>query len=274
MAVTARLTGLHVYPVKSCRGIPLGEARLTAHGLEHDREWMVVDETGKFVTQRSHPSMALIATDLTSTSLWLRAPQTGPLEVSLTRRGQGGLPVEIWGHRTVALDEGDAAAAWFGDFLGARLRLVRWHPERRRLSSPEWTGGADAENHFSDGFPYHGLSEESLADLNARLGSPGALPMNRFRPNLVLAGVAPYAEDHLRTLRAEGLELRIVKPCERCGIPGIEQTTAALTGQEPLRTLAGYRRDPRFSAPVFGQNMILTVGVGVWLKVGTELVGE
>jgi uncharacterized protein len=272
MSVVARLTGLNVYPVKSCRGISLTEAVLTPHGIEHDREWMVTDEAGQFVTQRTFPRLALIETELTAETLRLRAPGRATLEISFSRLPQAERPVQIWQHSTTALDEGDTAAAWFAEFLGARLRLVRWHPEQRRLSNLEWTAGVEAENRFTDGYPYLVLGEESVADLNGRIGG-APLPMNRFRPNLVIAGVAPYAEDSLRTLRTEGIELRIVKPCIRCRITTTDQATAEV-GVEPLRTLAGYRRDPRFTAPMFGQNVILIDGAGRRLRVGTEFTAE
>lgn len=272
MRAVARLTELNVYPVKSCRGISLAEALLTPHGIEHDREWMVVDEAGQFVTQRTFPRLALIETELTAAVLRLRATGRDALEIPFAPLPTGERPVQIWQHATTALDEGEAAAAWLSDFLGARLRLVRWHPLQRRLSNLEWTGGVAAENRFTDGYPYLILGEKSVADLNRRIGGV-PLPMNRFRPNLVIAGVAPYAEDSLRTLRVDGIELRIVKPCIRCRIITTDQTTAEV-GVEPLHTLAGYRRDPRFAGLLFGQNAILIAGVGRRLRVSSEFAVE
>ena len=273
MPACAVLTGLHVYPVKSCGGIALSEALLTPHGIEHDREWMLVDEAGQFVTQRTYPRMALIGTELTADTLRLRAPGRTPFEIPLSHRALAEQRAEVWKHSTVALDEGDEAGDWFGGFLNAKVRLVRWNPALRRLSNLEWTGGIEAENYFADGYPYLVISEESLADLNRRIGGGSALPMNRFRPNLVIRGVAPYAEDAARTLRQGEVDFRIVKPCTRCRITTTDQVTAE-AGVEPLRTLAGYRRDPRFSAPLFGQNVILAAGAGLRLQVGTELVME
>ena len=273
MSVVARLTALHVYPVKSCRGIALTEASLTPHGIEHDREWMVVDEASGFITQRNFPRLALIVTGLDDGLLRLSAPAMPQLEIPRALRPLTSRPVQIWSHATTALDEGDEAAAWFSGFLGAKLRLVRWDPAQRRLSNPDWTGDVEAENHFSDGFPYLVISEGSLADLNRRVGGEAALPMDRFRPNLVIAGVLPYAEDTLRTLRADGVEFRLVKPSERCRIITTDQGTAAV-GAEPFRTLATYRRDPRFKTPMFGQNTILIRGAGGCLRVGMELTAE
>lgn len=272
MRAVARLKELKVYPVKSCRGIPLTEAVLTPHGIQHDREWMVVDEAGQFVTQRTFPRLALVETELTAESLRLRAPGMSPFEIPLAHRELFDCHAKIWNYPTVALDEGDEASEWLGDFLQAKLMLVRWHPARRRLSNSDWTGDTEAENFFSDGFPYLVIGEESLVDLNGRIGGM-PLPMNRFRPNLVVCGGAPYAEDVWRMLRADGIEFRIVKPCTRCRITTTDQATAEV-GVEPLRTLAGYRRDPRFTAPLFGQNVILLAGAGRRLRVGTELAAE
>lgn len=273
MANLAQLTSLHVYPIKSCGGIALQEALLTPHGIEHDREWMLVEDTGQFVTQRTYPRLALIETELTAEVLRLRAPGMSPFELPLEPRVLAEHPAVVWGHATLALDEGDAAADWFGGFLQARLRLVRWNPARRRLSNLEWTGGIEAENYFADGYPYLVIGEESLADLNRRIGEGSTLPMNRFRPNLVIRGVEAYAEDTAHTLRTGEIDFRIVKPCTRCVMTATDQSTAEV-GVEPLRTLAGYRRDPRFNAPLFGQNVVLVTGAGRRLKVGTEFILE
>ncbi len=273
MTSCAVLTSLHVYPVKSCGGIALTEALLTPHGIEHDREWMVVDEAGQFVTQRTYPRMALIGTELTADMLRLTAPGMKPFKIPLKQRALTDHRAEVWSHATVAFDEGDSTAEWFGGFLNAKVRLVRWNPARRRLSNFEWTGGIEAENYFADGYPYLVISEESLDDLNRRIGSGSSLPMNRFRPNLVIRGLAPYAEDTARTMRQGEVDFRIVKPCTRCRITTTDQVTTEV-GVEPLRTLATYRRDPRFNAPLFGQNVILAAGAGIRLMVGAELVLE
>ena len=274
MIQTVRLTGLVVYPVKSCRGIPLREALVTPHGLAHDREWMVVDEEGTFITQRKTPRMALVETALTADALELRAPGMEPLTVPRFR-GPGSpfeptIPVSVWRHTTEALDEGERAAAWFSAFLELRARLVRWDPTRRRLSSKEWTGSREAENYFSDGYPFLVASEESLADLNQRIGGGSDLRMDRFRPNLVIAGGGVGSEDQGTTLRTESCEFARVKPCIRCVMTTTDQQTAR-RGPEPLRTLARYRMDPRFDSPLFGHNLILIRGAGAILRVGDTL---
>ena len=268
MCIDVHLTRLTVYPVKSCRGIDLQEAVLTPHGIEWDREWMVVDREGEFLTQRNHPRMALIGTSLQPGALILTAPGMTSLATEISSGPTpDGVPVRIWDHATVAGDAGQAAAEWFSRYLGVDARLVRWRPDQRRLSPREWTGGIDAEARFADAFPYLLVSEASLAGLNARMDGTITLPMDRFRPNLVISGCQAHDEDRLTELTSEVAGFRAVKPCTRCRITNTDQETAAV-GIQPLETLATYRRDSRFKAPVFGQNLILLSGSGQTIRVG------
>jgi uncharacterized protein YcbX len=268
MFVDVHLTRLTVYPVKSCRGIDLQEASLTPHGIEMDREWMVVDEQGEFLTQRNHPRMALIHTTLEPDALILMAPGMGPLWVTLsTDNPAATVPVRVWEHATLARDAGRAAAEWLSRYLGVNVRLVRWGSDQHRYSSRDWTGGIESEARFADAFPYLVLSEASLAGLNARIGAGATLPMDRFRPNLVIAGCDAHDEDRLTELTSATAAFRAVKPCTRCRITNTDQETASV-GIQPLETLAAYRRDSRFKAPVFGQNLILLRGAGARIRVG------
>ncbi|HEY6169873.1 MAG TPA: MOSC N-terminal beta barrel domain-containing protein [Verrucomicrobiae bacterium] len=269
-AQTVHVTGLNVFPVKSCRGIALREALLTARGLEHDREWMIVDAAGRFLTQRQLPRLALIETELTADALRLRAPGQGTLDVPLALRQMPRLRVEVWRHGCEAFDEGTTPAKWFSDFLGGNFRLVRFDPAHRRLSDQDETGGVEAENRFSDGYPLLVLSEESLAELSRRIGGSAPLPMNRFRPNLVITGAGPHSEDRARALIGDGIELRMATPCIRCRITTTDQMTAEV-GKEPLRTLATYRRDEQLDGVKFGMNAIVINGAGVRLTVGMDL---
>lgn len=265
------VTALYIYPVKSCRGIAVTEAAVQEQGLQHDREWMAVDENHVFLTQRTEPRMALVETSLTPDHLVLSAPGAPPLQISLSQQDRPpDLTARVWKDDCAALDEGDAAAAWLSAFLRRPCRLVRFAPGQRRLSSHEWTGGIDAENRFSDGYPVLIISDESLDELNRRLDEP--LPMDRFRPNIVIRGLnRPHGEDAVHTLTQEGLTLQMVKPCDRCRITTTDQQTAE-TGKEPLRTLAQYRRDARLGGVTFGMNAIITHGTGHLLKVGAELI--
>jgi uncharacterized protein YcbX len=262
------IAGLHVYPVKSCRGVAVTDALLTAAGLEHDREWMVVTPEGRFVTQRDEPRLALVAAGLDSDTLTLSAAGAGSASVPLDLRGAT-MAVTVWRDRCQALDQGEDVACWLREFVGRPLRLVRFGAASRRLSDTAWTGGLAAVNRFSDGFALLAISRASLDDLNARLPTP--LPMDRFRPNLVLAGLPPYGEDRLGDLVAGAVRLRRVKPCTRCAITTTDQATGTVAGDEPLRTLKSYRWNAALRGVTFGQNLIVVAGAGVRLRVGQDL---
>jgi hypothetical protein len=180
--------------------------------------------------------------------------------------------VTVWGEHCPAFDQGEPAARWLSERLGRPLRLVRFDPSHRRLSDSTWTGGVEAPNRFSDGYPLLAISRASLDDLNARLPVP--LPMDRFRPNLVLAGLPPYGEDALDDLVAGDVRLRRVKPCTRCAITTTNQATAEVEGDEPLRTLKSYRWDKALRGVTFGQNLIVVAGAGASLRTGMELRAE
>lgn len=262
------IASLHVHPVKSCRGYALESARLEASGLEHDREWMIVDATGRFVTQRELPSLALVGTAIAGRVLRLSAPGLEPLDVPLDREGPS-RPVVVWNDRLNAFDEGDVAAEWLSTFLGRPLRLVRFDARAGRTSDPRWTGAVEARTRFSDGYALLAISRASLEDLNARL--PVALPMERFRPNLVLDGLPPYGEDALGDLVAGDARLRRVKPCTRCVITATDQATGRVDGAEPIRTLRTYRWDAALRGVAFGQNLIVVRGEGATLRAGQRL---
>jgi uncharacterized protein YcbX len=267
------IAALHLHPVKSCGGLEPTEALLVETGLEWDRQWMVVDEHGDMLTQRELPRMALVQPSFRGGQIVLRAPGMLALHVALDTVEQA-TRVRVWDDEVRAYDMGAVAAQWFSDFLGQRLRLVRFDPEQRRLSEARWSGGVEAENGFADGFPLLVASAASLADLNARLAQRGAAPvsMQRFRPNLVLEGLQPWDEDHLAeiVIEADGgpVRLRLTKPCVRCSIPNVDPASAA-TGPEPGATLAGFRADPRMNGGItFGMNAVIVEGIECTLRPG------
>jgi uncharacterized protein YcbX len=236
---------------------------------------MVVCPEGKFLTQRELPRMALIeATTISGTQqqgLRLVAPGMTELEVFLSNDA-GERTIEVWRDTLLARDAGDGVALWFSQFLKKSVRLVGFHPNARRVSSREWTGDIESLNQFSDGYAMLAISEASLVDLNSRLpSSVSPLPMNRFRPNIVLSGLAAYAEDKMFELHAGAIRLRIVKPCTRCKITTTDQITGAVSGDEPIRTLKTYRWDAALRGVTFGQNVIVASGDGNVLSVGQEL---
>ncbi|WP_443082942.1 MOSC domain-containing protein [Variovorax sp. HW608] len=277
----ATIARLFVYPVKSCAGVEVPEALLIETGLEFDRAWMVVDEAGEFVSQRELPRMALIRPQLKHAEMVLRAPGMLALHIAFDRV-EAPTRVRVWQDEVAAYDMGDLAAQWFSDFLSEpgkprKLRMVRFDPEVRRLSSLKWTAGVEAPNQFADGFPVLVASEGSIAELNARLAAAGheAVGIERFRPNVVLAGIEAHDEDRVDTLHIATEEgeasLKPVKPCARCPIPDIDPATGTSSPEvgDLLRT---YRADPRVDGAItFGMNAIVLTGVDHALRVGQRV---
>ena len=278
--LSGTIARLFVYPVKSCAGIEVQQALLTETGLDLDRAWMVVDAQDMFLTQRSLPRLALIRPQLKSDEMMLRAPGMLALHVAIDAVDAPAM-VTVWRDTVPAWDMGPVAAQWFSDFLGQPCRLVRFDPEHRRLSSLEWTGGVEVPNQFADGFPLLVTSEASLQDLNARLAAEGhpAVGMERFRPNVVLAGVDAHDEDRVDMIHVEGdgttdIHLQPVKPCARCPIPDIDPATAE-SHPSVGDTLRTYRQDKRLDGAItFGMNAIVRSGAEQWLRVGQRMAAD
>jgi uncharacterized protein len=245
-----RLNGLYVYPIKSCGGVAAGEWYVDERGLRHDRRWMLVDEAGRFMSQRRFPRMALIGARSVPDGFVVSAPGMPSLEVPLRPPNGKPLRAQIWNDTVDTLTAGGEADRWFGEFLGVRSKLVHMPDESVRPVDPDYGEPGDLVG-LTDSFPFLLISEGSLAALNARLAHP--LPMNRFRPNLVVEGCDPFAEDDWKMVRIGPITFRVVKPCARCAITTVDQTTAA-TGREPLRTLATFRREGK--KVLFGQNLV------------------
>jgi uncharacterized protein len=247
---TVTLSGLYVYPIKSCAGISLQSADLSATGLRHDRSWMLVDETGEFMSQRAHPRMALISIRFSAEHLIVSAPDMPDLEIPLYPHAGDSIEVRVWGDASRGALVGEEADRWFGEFLRFPCRLVHKPDDDVRLVDSLYAENGDQVG-FADGFAFLLISEASLEDLNTRLEDP--LPMNRFRPNFVVRGCGPYAEDGWGRLRIGSVPFRVAEPCPRCAITTVDQETGA-RGNEPLRTLANYRK---FDGEVFfGRNLI------------------
>lgn len=263
MQTVPRLVSLHVYPLKSAGGIAVEHARVEEHGLEHDRRWMVVDSRDRFLTQRSHPRLALLRPELSDRSLRVSAPGLAPLELPLAPPlPEGHERIPVWDKDREAVSCGAEAAAWMSAFLEVDCRVVRSvSPPGVDPLGPRGTVRAG----FADGFPALVVSVASLDDLNARLSAP--VTMNRFRPNLVVDGVASYAEDGWTRVRVGYVSVVARKPCLRCAITTTDQETGR-RGVEPLRTLAGYRPSPG-GEPAFGVNVGFE-GPGV-LRVGDPI---
>lgn len=260
------LTQIFTYPIKSCAGTALPAARLTQLGLENDRQWLIVDDHGQFQTQRQIPHLAWIEPTVIGQSLQLSAPGLPTVSIPFACPSAKKFAVTIWKDRLLALDMGDMAAQWLDEFLevpGRHFRLVQFDPDQSRISDETWCGGVPAALQFADGFAVNILSEASLRHFNERLMELGAEPVDarRFRPNLVVDGLATHDEDQLEKLRFTVghtvLELELVKPCPRCQIPDINPDTA-MKEPEITEALIRYRQLPSMDHAVcFAVNAVV-----------------
>ena len=248
---------VHIYPLKSARGIALQGAVVDVTGLAWDRHWMLTDPEGNFLTQRTHPVMARVRTELSAHVLRLSMDAGEGLELPLELRGET-RPVRVWKDDCEALDQGEQAARWASTALGQPARVMRVPGEPRRLANAAYAGPGVPVG-FPDGFPILVCNRASLEDLNARL--PESLPIGRFRPNLVLAGLPPWAEDRIDSLRIGGVTLKLVKPCTRCVITATDQATGE-PGLNPLPALRTFRWNGALKGVTFGENAVPAAGIG------------
>jgi uncharacterized protein len=273
------VTALHTYPVKSCAGVSLQHADITPRGLEHDRDFMIVGDDSGFLSQRQIPAMALIVPSVGDDALTLTAPGMDPLRVPL-RPGPGDPPpidATVHGHAVVGQPVGAAADAWFTRFLppykeNRSFRLLRVREEQPRAISERYReDGASNQIGFADGQPILLASEPSLAQLNTELDEP--VPMNRFRPNIVIdgPGLPAYEEDYWTRIRVGAMDAFVAKACDRCSIPDVDQATAA-TGKVVRRALLTRRgvnaHDETNGGVFFAQNINHVPAPGLTLHVG------
>jgi uncharacterized protein len=245
-----KLSRLFVYPVKAAAGIELSEATVDAFGIEHDRRWLVVDPDGVAITQRDEPRLALLTPTVIGRGLQLDAAGLHTLLIDDAADGESRF-VTVWDDDIAAVDLGATPAQWLSDFLHRPVRLV-YMPDHTFRSVNALYSPEPRPVSFADAFPFLVLSQESMDELNRRLDQP--LQIERFRPNLVIAGAAqPHAEDEWSRFQVGDLEFAGVKPCARCAVPTVDQRTAE-RGKEPSRTLATYRK--RDGKIYFGQNAI------------------
>ncbi|XP_057534529.1 uncharacterized protein LOC130812904 [Amaranthus tricolor] len=248
---SARVKSIFIYPVKSCKGISLSEALVTPTGFRWDRQWLVVNENGRMLTQRVQPKLALVEVELpkeafseswepTSDSyMVLKAPGMDTLKVSLIKPRDVVEHVSMWYWNGSALDEGPNAAEWFSKFLGNPYRLVRFDQASQiRETDPSFANGY--KTLFNDQFPYLVLSQDSLNALNKILKEP--IPVNRFRPNILVEGCGPFSEDLWKEFKINKLTFNGVRLCSRCKVPRTDQETG-IVGTEPTETLQRFRSD-------------------------------
>jgi len=246
-----RVNQLVIYPIKSCRGVEVDLATVGTTGFELDRRWMLIGDDGRFLSQREHHRLALVRVQLHEDRLRLEAPGLPSLEVAFEGGGVGPTSrVQVWDDECAAVAEGEDAARWFSRHLGCSARLVRMASDDAR---PLGSSTAQPGDHvsFADGFPFLLLSTASLDGLNRRLSLP--VPMDRFRPNIVIDGCEPHAEDGWHRVRIGEVSFRFAKPCARCVVTTVDQTTGE-RGREPLRTLSTYRTED--GQVLFGQNLV------------------
>jgi MOSC domain-containing protein len=245
------LTSIHVYPIKSCAGLPVEAWDVDEIGLQHDRRWMIVTPGGQFLTQREFPALALVQPHIVPPHLHVSAPGMPDLITPLGPMGGRPVATGVWDDPLQVIAPDHAADEWFSRYLGYEVVLVHFPPQVVRQVDRRYApdGGRAA---FADGFPLLLVGEASLAELNRRLTAP--LPMNRFRPNLVVAGAPPFAEDTWGRIRVGGIPMQVVKPCARCVVTTTDQATGQRAGDEPLRTLATFRRQD--GGVIFGQNVV------------------
>lgn len=245
------LSALTYYPIKACRGFDVQASKVERMGLEHDRRMMAVTPEGQFLTQREHPKLALITPELKNDAVTLSAPNFDSIHFNIQRSGAS-RSVNMWKSKGVnAIDQGDEAAGWLSGFLGAPVRLVHIADGFKRKLNPNYAVNPDDHTGFADGYPILVISEASLQDLNSKLVSP--LPMNRFRPNIVVNGCEPFAEDTWKRIKIGEIEMALVKPCARCAVTTIDKETLE-KDKEPLKTLSAYRKQK--GGAMFGMNVI------------------
>lgn len=261
MSIT--LSEINVYPIKSCRGFSTPSWSLEDEGLRLDRRWMLVDENGMFITQREHPRLALVSIIAETDQLRIHALQMHELVVPFSKNSPSTLHVTVWDDTVEAAVVSDKASLWFSNFLGTSCQLVAMTERTNRLVEQEYAFNQETVS-FADAYPILLISEASLEDVNTRLPAP--VGMNRFRPNLVVRGCTPFAEDSWKVIQIGGLRFKVVKPCARCVIPTVDPATGE-KGIEPLRTLAAFRSVN--NKVLFGQNL-LPANTGT-LRVGDEV---
>jgi uncharacterized protein YcbX len=270
--MSARLAGLWIYPVKSAAGMACEAAVLTASGLQYDREWMLVDAAGRFLTQRELPQLVLLRAGIVDGALCLSTP-VGPLPPLPLEHEGSRVEVQVWRSRCAAFDAGAEHARGLSDWLGRSVRLVRFDPACRRFCNHDWTQGRDVPNRFADGYPLLVLSQASVDALGVQVGRP--LAVERFRPNVLIEGVTAYAEDAGSQIRIGAARLVLTKPSTRCAITTIDPVSGCRDEDgEPLATLKRQRFDAALRGAIFGRNAYALEGEGTRLRRGMPLLLE
>ena len=259
-----QLSSIHLYPVKSLAGIEVKYWPVNRRGLFLDRHWMIVDEEGRFLSQRSHPEMATIKTSLDNESLTISTAGMGGLGVAIEQDAAATKEVSIWRDNCTAHCVGKEADEWFSEVLKESCHLVYLPAESKRWVEEEYAEPGD-QVAFADAYPFLVIGTASLDDLNSKLDTP--IEMSRFRPNLIIKTNKPYVEDQWRRIQIGSIPLRLPKPCSRCTIPNVNPDTGVRDNNEPIKTLVQYRKSG--NNVFFGQNAL--PGEPGTLSVGTKV---
>lgn len=260
---TMVLSRIRIYPIKACAGMDVQEAQTDERGLRYDRRWLLINEQGTDLHQFDHPRLSSVVASLDNDSLLVQAPGMPSLHVPLQPQHAAPLAAQWFEGACEALPVSDEADAWFQEFLRVPCRLVFMAESTQRLVAPEYALNHDRAAFTS--FQYHLLGEGSLQDLNERLETP--VPLERFRPNLVIAGAPAFAEDNWRTMQIGQQTFHVVRACDRCAIITVDPVRGVMTGKEPLTTLARYRT---FDHKVLFGQYLLSPETGM-LRVGDEV---
>lgn len=256
---------LYVYPIKSLAGIRLAEANVEERGFTLDRRWMLVDETGKFISQRTCPIMAMLKVEIgaDALSVYHLSSPSNLISIPFATEGEKVSSVQVWDDDMPARLVSREIDEWFSDILQLKVRLVKMAKSTERKVDPRYAVNGESVS-FADGMPYLLLGHNSLVDLNSRLAEP--VPMNRFRPNIVFSNGDAFVEDSWKKIQIGEVDFQVIKPCARCVMITVDQDTG-FKGSEPLKTLFSYRNAG--NKILFGQNMVaLSTGV---IKVGDEI---
>ncbi|WP_236033052.1 MOSC domain-containing protein [Algoriphagus pacificus] len=260
---------IYVYPIKSLGGIRLDEAWVEERGFQFDRRWMLVNSEGGFVSQREFPEMAILQVLIAQDSLVVfdKRNRSSQIRIPINQEMADPITVRVWDDEVEAVKVGDEFDRWFSEKLGVKVSLVKMPSTTRRKVDPKYAKNGESVS-FADGMPYLLIGQSSLNDLNARLSEH--VPMDRFRPNIVFRGGAPFAEDKINFMKIGNLEFSLIKPCARCVLTTVDQDTGK-KGKEPLKTLASFRT--KDNKVLFGQNMVALSNGKIKIGDSVEFMG-
>lgn len=274
-----KISEINIYPIKSLGGISLKESIVEKRGLEFDRRWMLVDENNDFLTQREFPKMATVSVKVLENHLKVSAENFGSQKISFNFGGSEKLEVRIWRNQCLAQVADEEISGWFSNVLQTDCRLVFMPEGTEREINQNFNKGGEIVS-FADGYPLLLIGENSLSKLNERLEKK--IPMNRFRPNLVVEDSEGFAEDFWNRIKIGNTIFRVTKPCARCVIPTIDQKTGVSDVREPLKTLASFRKASDVypenlqdyeldqNSVLFGQNLVAE-NFGEFVNIGDKL---